>query len=535
MLIPMGLQAFASMFLIQTFGVVGFMAFARAVVRRKKRRAVQQVDEDDFTERAPPVRLPPQFSLGHLFTWPLVGATILALALNVPDEEELTDLATIAAWISLGLLGLMLAVATLLAWTLVAMGRWRTVAVAVAALFLGALVGQQSGIAARLAARFEIWDGWVLVAVSIVSLSTGLSCCLWLLALAGWNWWPRTTAASPWSSKGAVAVIVLVSVTFTLPTLDLGLSLVPPARPSEAEPPQPNGYEKLAHIEEQMNWGPVSDIDANDATASQSEQFVRDNEDRLTALVDALDLPSRVTVYWQDTWPDQGRIFRNLYHALDVAARSAIAHGDNSRAAEYYLSALRMGNICANGGTGLDELIANSIEGQAANHLAVHLSRLTDEQLSHVQQITQQCLRGREPIEPLVDRSERHELITGGWPGRLSAWLVKRRLSEGWDGSTELTIHRARRTARLRLLIVKCALQRYHLINGRYPEKLSQLKPKFLDAVPRDPFADDPFKYRCTTAGYLLYSLNGDRVDDGGFHKENDQLYEGDLMLENPE
>jgi hypothetical protein len=85
MLIPMGLQAFASMFLIQTFGVVGFMAFARAVVRRKKRRAVQQVDEDDFTERAPPVRLPPQFSLGHLFTWPLVGATILALALNMPE------------------------------------------------------------------------------------------------------------------------------------------------------------------------------------------------------------------------------------------------------------------------------------------------------------------------------------------------------------------------------------------------------------------------------------------------------------------
>lgn len=60
---------------------------------------------------------------------------------------------------------------------------------------------------------------------------------------------------------------------------------------------------------------------------------------------------------------------------------------------------------------------------------------------------------------------------------------------------------------------------------------LTQLTPELLAIIPQDPFAEDPFRYRRTDTGYLLYSINADRVDNGGIQPEYRGLYEGDLML----
>jgi len=73
-------------------------------------------------------------------------------------------------------------------------------------------------------------------------------------------------------------------------------------------------------------------------------------------------------------------------------------------------------------------------------------------------------------------------------------------------------------------------LRRYYVQHGNYPEKLSELAPVFLKKLPQDPFGAGPFCYRRTDTGYLLYSINANRVDDGGISVEN-RLYEGDLML----
>jgi|GEM_PF-2261350 len=332
-LIPMGLFGFATMFAIQAVAVVALLAVVRA--RNEPYQEDSRVRVVSATSELPQRR--PQFSLGQLFVSLMLGAAILTLVLSAPDEDDVVDFSDFADWLQLGLLGFALAAAALLAWMLVARGRRRPVAMAVAGLFLAAFVGRKSGLATSLATRFEITDLWLLASVWIVSLSLVLSCCLWFLAKAGWNWWPGRTAATRPPSKLARVTIVLIAVAFTLPTLDLGWAMVPPTRPTELQSPQPNGYEQLVHIEGQMSWGPVFDIDPEDATPSQSEQFVRDNQDRLLALDAALDLPSQATVYWEDTWQDQGRIFRNLYHAWDVAARAAVAQGDSGRAAECHL------------------------------------------------------------------------------------------------------------------------------------------------------------------------------------------------------
>jgi hypothetical protein len=49
-----------------------------------------------------------------------------------------------------------------------------------------------------------------------------------------------------------------------------------------------------------------------------------------------------------------------------------------------------------------------------------------------------------------------------------------------------------------------------------YPERLDELVPRYLVAVPIDPFNDLPLRYEHRGAGYLLMSVGSNGVDDGG-------------------
>ena len=70
-------------------------------------------------------------------------------------------------------------------------------------------------------------------------------------------------------------------------------------------------------------------------------------------------------------------------------------------------------------------------------------------------------------------------------------------------------------------LEIAFALAAYRGVNGRYPEKLNDLAPKYLSSVPRDLFSGKPLIYRPSVKGYLFYSVgpNG-RDDDGQFFRE---------------
>ncbi len=64
---------------------------------------------------------------------------------------------------------------------------------------------------------------------------------------------------------------------------------------------------------------------------------------------------------------------------------------------------------------------------------------------------------------------------------------------------------------------VACALERFHLANGKYPESLDALVPKFIAAVPHDVITGDPLKYHLTGDGqFIIYSVGWNETDDGG-------------------
>ena len=64
---------------------------------------------------------------------------------------------------------------------------------------------------------------------------------------------------------------------------------------------------------------------------------------------------------------------------------------------------------------------------------------------------------------------------------------------------------------------IACALGRYRLAHGEYPETLDALVPQFSEKLPHDIIGGQPLHYRRTADGkFLLYSIGWNETDDGG-------------------
>ena len=70
---------------------------------------------------------------------------------------------------------------------------------------------------------------------------------------------------------------------------------------------------------------------------------------------------------------------------------------------------------------------------------------------------------------------------------------------------------------RVDLARVACALERYRLAHGSYPETLDALAPQFIAKVPHDIINGQPLHYRREANGqFILYSVGWNETDDGG-------------------
>jgi hypothetical protein len=103
----------------------------------------------------------------------------------------------------------------------------------------------------------------------------------------------------------------------------------------------------------------------------------------------------------------------------------------------------------------------------------------------------------REPDVPLPKLLEALSRGTGekGW-----GWIAKR-------------FHLA--TAELRCATAALAAERYRLATGHWPNSLDVLVPKYLSAVPVDPFDGQPLRLKHLPEGLVVYSIGPDKRDDG--------------------
>ncbi len=70
---------------------------------------------------------------------------------------------------------------------------------------------------------------------------------------------------------------------------------------------------------------------------------------------------------------------------------------------------------------------------------------------------------------------------------------------------------------------VALAIRLYEIDHGKRPAKLAELVPKYLQAIPADPFSpqDKPIGYRPDLARPILYSLNDNQTDQCGQYSES--------------
>lgn len=85
----------------------------------------------------------------------------------------------------------------------------------------------------------------------------------------------------------------------------------------------------------------------------------------------------------------------------------------------------------------------------------------------------------------------------------------------------------ARNQTKVNLALIACAVERYRLANGQYPETLDALVPQFADILPHDVIGGQPLHYWRTddspsqssgaaSGKYVLYSIGWNEKDDGG-------------------
>jgi hypothetical protein len=119
--------------------------------------------------------------------------------------------------------------------------------------------------------------------------------------------------------------------------------------------------------------------------------------------------------------------------------------------------------------------------------------------------------------EPLPSRLKANDVLTP---------RVEEAKSKGYSlllatlpALSKVTTREAIGLAHLRLAQIAIALEKLRAANSKYPDALTELVPKFLSAVPADPFDGQPLRYRKVGEGFVIYSVGPDLKDDSGMRR----------------
>jgi hypothetical protein len=83
--------------------------------------------------------------------------------------------------------------------------------------------------------------------------------------------------------------------------------------------------------------------------------------------------------------------------------------------------------------------------------------------------------------------------------------------------------------------MIACALERFHLANQRYPEKVDQLVPAFLDRIPHDAVSGRPLLYQPVGEGsFLLRGVGPNGTDDRKMNPSDDWLWSYSAIAPSP-
>jgi hypothetical protein len=214
------------------------------------------------------------------------------------------------------------------------------------------------------------------------------------------------------------------------------------------------------------------------------------------------------------SWVPHLNGLRTLVGLLAAEGKLADHEGRTTDAVQNYLDAIRFGQELSRGGLVLEKFVGIACERAGLLGLVRQAPKLAAEESRKLSKALEEIDRKRELWEAILAREKTFRRRTSSLPRLVWFQMFSQKEERERNQRSEDLAKAAE--ARLRLLMTDLAVRQFQSGRGVYPNRLSELIPQFLQALPRDPFGSNGFIYRPQTNGFLLYSVGPDGKDDGG-------------------
>ena len=292
--------------------------------------------------------------------------------------------------------------------------------------------------------------------------------------------------------------------------------------PGVAKPPPlpvPNGYDDLVAAGRVVR-GKVP-VDRAAASEEELRAFVDSNGESLRLTRLGVGRECRVPMEYSQTHWDRaiermGDV-RQASRVLLAAGRLAELEGRSGEAIAAYLDCVRLGQAASRGGLLIDAMLGQACVGQGIHGLQGLRKDLDAAGCHELIRSLEALDRDRETMGTILARDYEWASRAGGLQVKIF-FLTNRSTIKSMRQPSERSAEAAakRNIARLWLLATDLAIRAYRLENGTAPNTLADLVPRYLAAVPGDPFGTGPLVYRPGSGGGLLYSIGPDGQDNGG-------------------
>jgi hypothetical protein len=205
-------------------------------------------------------------------------------------------------------------------------------------------------------------------------------------------------------------------------------------------------------------------------------------------------------------------------YSLDADAKRGMHQKEFDSAVPYLIAKLQLGASLRRQGL-LNQRASISAMLSNESVLKLHLIRnnISPESVRKICEALRQIELHREPFETSLQRDYAWEERATNWRARLRRTFDPDVPAGFQNGSQQwLRTMDGITVAMQRLLDTELAIHLFREKQGRLPQKLDELVPDYLDAVPLDPFSEQALVYRPENGSYLLYSVAPDGMDNQG-------------------